>query len=210
MYAVYNDGMFTYGERQHPDFGLFSFAWPKKEFEAMSGVDASPYAQVSYEPDNNQLVVVEEATPGEVLLFSDPSEHPALDWIHNHIDLIRGKAEVDHAKIIGYAYNANTGRYVPQLELLSITEIKAALIQDIRVIAFSYASTILTISKIGDLTALDINTQVNNRLQMIRDWMNDQEDIVNAMALKPDLLAYRVPELDAQRESDINLVMGML
>ena len=192
--------------RNDPALGTFTVSKSKEEFESEAGVNASNYESVYFDPDQGSYSIRLWGGPTEA--YEDPSEQGALNWINNHKDALLDAARAKYAEEIGWVSDGADG-YIPYEESLDLVALKTEVIKKIRFQAFAYANVILTLSKVDELLSLGIGPQINNRLQEIRTWKNDQEAVVNAMLDTADLLAYVVPEYDAQAESDVNYVFGL-
>ena len=194
-------------ERNHPVFGTFGISYSKEEFESMAGVDVTNFEKIQYEPYQGYLVKKwgdQFATP-----YGDPAEHPALNWILVHEDQLKNQARASYADDMGYV-DDGSGNYVPKESLYSLAEMRNHRINQVRQVAFGHVAAIIMLSKINDLANLGIGTQVTARLNSIRDWKNEQEAIINNLTTIADLQDYEIPSFDAQAESDVNYVMGLL
>lgn len=204
----YDDGLLTVTQRQHLVFGLISVSWTKEEFQTLSGIDPSPFAKVIYEPEHPMYIVVTEEEPTKIHAYPDPNGHPALLWIHEHVDSLLAQAENKIAEQREYVKSDNT--WIPRRQSLAIADLKAELTADVNRLGFMYLQTILTLSQIGEKAGLPITTRVNQRLQQVQTWVNARRDEIATLPTLANVQSYEIPVLDVQAEADIQAVMTLI
>ena len=75
-----------------------NYLWKIEAFEAEFGV-ARPdrVVALNYEPERSLYVLTLKSetygAPHEAQVFSEPVEHPMLNWIHNHLEELTRSAE---------------------------------------------------------------------------------------------------------------------
>jgi len=158
-----SDGMVAILYTNHPTYGTISYTWTREEFEAEFNIDTTAYDKIIYEPDRSEYLVVER---NSLLIqsFDDPSEHPAINFIHNHFDQALNIAIIDHIR--------NTTNPYYQMTVNEIKDLKRqSLLGELYIyLDENYNSTIMaSLSLVAQMPATA--TEVKQDILAIANWI---------------------------------------